>query len=647
MLHLLRQAGERVRRFLIVLFVLLATSAAAQDAIWFRNGQMFFAIEPSANRVRVASGALFEGFPLGGGPGGTPGGSPGHIQFNLAGAFAGTDSFTLSGSTVNLGANTDAGSVFVLNSGSGARSVYWRTNGLSRWSLQANATAESGGNAGSDLELSSYNDAGTALVAPVLTVTRNTGDIAFGSPSAAHTVTFPRGTSSIVFEGATADNFETTLGVTDPTADRTITLPNITGDVAVLAATGYAVRTAAGAWAARAINCGIGVLCTNGDAVSSNTALDIDSAVVNTFTSGTGSVPGTGGLGTHYYETDRPAAYVFPAPDIEHWLLSIAPGVAAGDLFQTSATDTLAAITSTDDNVLVSNGSTWEKKALPSCTDSLGKHLNYDTATNSYSCGTSSSGGGGGSFDPSTTVDLYDEFMTGLNASGQAGSLGWTSNVLNSGTCSGLSSRQDHPGTYVFTTINANNNSGCDITPGTGSITTANTYGSRAWTMDAVVYFGTAGDASANTAFFFGWANSGTSLLTATDMIGWERDTSLSQTAFVAHVCDSATSGCQSAGADTNQEIVTSSISMVDNTAYRFRMSFDPVGGPGATKKLTVNVNNESDLTFCSSGCTTTISQFPAATSLLPVVGFIERATGENKSAEIDYFRLIMNPVRY
>lgn len=39
---------------------------------------------------------------------------------------------------------------------------------------------------------------------------------------------------SVVFEGATADAYETTLAVTDPTADRTITLPNVTGTVAIL-----------------------------------------------------------------------------------------------------------------------------------------------------------------------------------------------------------------------------------------------------------------------------------------------------------------------------------------------------------------------------------------------------------------------------
>jgi hypothetical protein len=37
--------------------------------------------------------------------------------------------------------------------------------------------------------------------------------------------------SSITFEGATADSYETVLQVTDPSADRTITLPNVSGTV--------------------------------------------------------------------------------------------------------------------------------------------------------------------------------------------------------------------------------------------------------------------------------------------------------------------------------------------------------------------------------------------------------------------------------
>ena len=41
-------------------------------------------------------------------------------------------------------------------------------------------------------------------------------------------------TGSLVFEGSTADGFETTLAVTDPTADNTITLPNSSGTVPLL-----------------------------------------------------------------------------------------------------------------------------------------------------------------------------------------------------------------------------------------------------------------------------------------------------------------------------------------------------------------------------------------------------------------------------
>ena len=42
---------------------------------------------------------------------------------------------------------------------------------------------------------------------------------------------------SIIFEGDTDDSFETTLAVTDPTADRTLTLPNATGTVSLVTAT--------------------------------------------------------------------------------------------------------------------------------------------------------------------------------------------------------------------------------------------------------------------------------------------------------------------------------------------------------------------------------------------------------------------------
>ena len=49
-------------------------------------------------------------------------------------------------------------------------------------------------------------------------------------------------TENIIFEGATADSYETTLAVTDPTADRTLTLPNATGTVVIETSSGVVIN---------------------------------------------------------------------------------------------------------------------------------------------------------------------------------------------------------------------------------------------------------------------------------------------------------------------------------------------------------------------------------------------------------------------
>jgi hypothetical protein len=50
-------------------------------------------------------------------------------------------------------------------------------------------------------------------------------------------------TGSVIFEGATANEFETTLTVVDPTVDRTITLPNVSGTVITTGDTGSVTST--------------------------------------------------------------------------------------------------------------------------------------------------------------------------------------------------------------------------------------------------------------------------------------------------------------------------------------------------------------------------------------------------------------------
>jgi len=79
---------------------------------------------------------------------------------------------------------------------------------------------------------------GTCAVAAG-SITDSSGAISFGNENLTTTGTFTSGNltcgtitstgASIVFEGATPDAHETTITVVDPTADRTITIPNETG----------------------------------------------------------------------------------------------------------------------------------------------------------------------------------------------------------------------------------------------------------------------------------------------------------------------------------------------------------------------------------------------------------------------------------
>ena len=81
----------------------------------------------------------------------------------------------------------------------------------------------------------------------------------------ADSTTNPQFGSNIKFEGATANAFETTLEVTDPTADRTITLPDASGTV-VLA------------------NSSTGAVTISGDLTVSGTTTTINSTTINATT---------------------------------------------------------------------------------------------------------------------------------------------------------------------------------------------------------------------------------------------------------------------------------------------------------------------------------------------------------------------------
>ena len=87
------------------------------------------------------------------------------------------------------------------------------------------------------VQLSDSTSTTSSVLAATPTAVKSAYDLAAAAlPKAGGTMTgaLEIGTAgSLVFEGSTADGFETTLAVADPTADNVVTLPNATGTVAL------------------------------------------------------------------------------------------------------------------------------------------------------------------------------------------------------------------------------------------------------------------------------------------------------------------------------------------------------------------------------------------------------------------------------
>jgi hypothetical protein len=84
----------------------------------------------------------------------------------------------------------------------------------------------------------------------------------------------------LIFEGSTPDNNETTLNVVDPTADRTITLPNASGTVALLGTIALGTDTTGNYMSGVTAGTGVSVSHTPGE--GSNATISIGQAVATT-----------------------------------------------------------------------------------------------------------------------------------------------------------------------------------------------------------------------------------------------------------------------------------------------------------------------------------------------------------------------------
>ena len=186
--------------------------------------------------------------------------------------------------------------------------------------------------------------------------------------------------SSIVIEGSTANDFETTLTVTDPTADRTITLPDVTGTVVTTG--NLSAITSVGTLASLTVT---GDLTVNGTTTTINsTTLTVDdkNIVLGDVETPTDSTADGGGI-TLKGATDKTFNWVDAT---DSWTSSEHINLASGKSYYVNGTllkdlsETLTNKTLT--TPVISSISNTGTLTLPTDTDTLVGRATTDTLTN-------------------------------------------------------------------------------------------------------------------------------------------------------------------------------------------------------------------------------------------------------------------------
>lgn len=119
----------------------------------------------------------------------------------------------------------------------------------------------------------------------------DTEKLGAASPTFTGDVTISTG-GTLILEGATANDFETTLTVTDPTADRTITFPDVTGNVVTTGDTGTVTNAMLGgsiAYTKLAALTGGNIIVGNGSNVATSVAMSGDVTISNAGVTAIGS----------------------------------------------------------------------------------------------------------------------------------------------------------------------------------------------------------------------------------------------------------------------------------------------------------------------------------------------------------------------
>lgn len=145
--------------------------------------------------------------------------------FTRANTWTATQTFT---NDINVGGGGGSPSVRIDGATGSNKTLSFRTNGVTRWQLLSDVTAEGGANAGSNLSLNSYSDAGS-LISAILNINRATGLITVGT-----TINVPAGSLQIGGTDILARNNTWTGNNTWQASASTQTIEGLTGQAALI-----------------------------------------------------------------------------------------------------------------------------------------------------------------------------------------------------------------------------------------------------------------------------------------------------------------------------------------------------------------------------------------------------------------------------
>jgi hypothetical protein len=231
-------------------------------------------------------------------------------------------------------------------------------------------------------------------------------------------------------------------------------------------------------------------------------------------------------------------------------------------------------------------------------------------------------------------VLFIDDFIGGGLGPNTLGENGWAITSIGGGVAlaSGASTT-NHPG--VVNLQEGTDNDGEVISLARGSIS-ATDLSARDWGFTANIQ---SLSAVTSVGMWIGLSTNATSPLTTTGAIHAAFNTDLVHATWQCSMCDSSTTGCQSAGDDVNQK-TTASTQTPNASNYDMISIWHRNNGVGGISTYYCSVNGETPRTWCASGCDETASELPAAT-LFPIIAMQDQVTG-TRNFNIDWARFWM-----